>query len=35
LSYGGKRAPALATTITIERRWEIVAFIKSLGVRKK
>ena len=34
MSYGGKRAPALATTITIQRRWEIVAFIKSLGVRE-
>jgi mono/diheme cytochrome c family protein len=34
ISYGGGRAPALATTITVERRWEIVAFIKSLGIRK-
>ncbi len=34
MSYGGKRAPALATTITVKRRWEIVAFIKSLGTRK-
>ena len=35
ISFGGGRAPALATTITIERRWEIVAFIQSLGIRKK
>ena len=35
ISFGGGRSPALATTITIERRWEIVAFIKSLGTRKK
>ena len=34
ISFGGGRAPALATTITIKRRWEIVAFIKSLGTRK-
>ena len=34
MSYGGGRAPALATTITVKRRWEIIAFIKSLGVRK-
>ena len=34
ISFGGGRAPALATTITIKRRWEIVAFIKSLGARK-
>ena len=33
ISYGGERAPALATTITIKRRWEIVAFIQSLGIR--
>ena len=34
MSYGGGRAPALAATITIQRRWEIAAFIKSLGIRK-
>ena len=34
ISFGGNRSPALATTITIERRWEIVAFIQSLGIRK-
>jgi hypothetical protein len=36
ISYGipGKRQPALATTIPVLDRWRIVAYIKSLGVRK-
>jgi mono/diheme cytochrome c family protein len=35
ISYGipGGRQPALASTIAIEERWHIVAFIKSLGAR--
>jgi hypothetical protein len=35
ISYGiaGGRQPALATTIDIATRWEIIAYIKSLGVR--
>ena len=35
ISYGipGGRQPALATTIAIDERWQIVAFIKSLGAR--
>jgi len=33
VSYGvpGGRQPALHTTITIEDRWHVVAFVKSLG----
>jgi len=34
ISFGGQRAPALATTITIDDRWRIVAFLKSLGIRQ-
>ena len=36
ISYGipGGRQPALATTIAPKERWQIVAYIKSLGVRK-
>ena len=36
ISYGipNGRQPALATTISLEDRWEIIAYIKSLGVRK-
>lgn len=37
ISYGigGKgRQPALATTIEIQDRWKIVAFVQSLGIRK-
>jgi mono/diheme cytochrome c family protein len=36
VSYGkpGGRQPPLATTITVEDRWKIIAYIKSLGVRK-
>ena len=36
LSYGiggSGRQPALATTIFIDDRWKIVAFVKSLGTR--
>ena len=36
ISYGipDGRQPALHTTITIEDRWRVVAYVKSLGVRK-
>jgi len=35
ISYGipGGRQPALDTTITVEDRWKVVAFVKSLGPR--
>jgi mono/diheme cytochrome c family protein len=35
ISYGipGGRQPALDTTITIDDRWHVIAFVKSLGVR--
>ncbi|UCE53301.1 MAG: cytochrome c [Desulfobacterales bacterium] len=35
VSYGipGGRQPALQTTITIDDRWRVVAYIKSLGLR--
>lgn len=35
VSYGvpGGRQPPLQTTITIEDRWRVVGFIKSLGIR--
>jgi mono/diheme cytochrome c family protein len=35
ISYGipNGRQPPLATTINIEDRWRIIAFVKSLGVR--
>ncbi|MFC1880645.1 c-type cytochrome, partial [Thermodesulfobacteriota bacterium] len=35
ISYGipGGRQPALETTVTIDDRWHVVAFIKSLGKR--
>ena len=35
VSYGipGGRQPALETTITIEDRWHVISFVKSLGVR--
>jgi len=35
ISYGipGGRQPALATTIDVDDRWQIVAYIQSLGVR--
>jgi hypothetical protein len=36
ISYGipGGRQPALASTISVEERWQIIAFVKSLGVRE-
>ncbi|MBW1696036.1 MAG: c-type cytochrome [Deltaproteobacteria bacterium] len=36
ISYGipGGRQPALAATIAASERWQIVAYIKSLGARK-
>lgn len=36
ISYGfpGGRQPDLATTIAIDRRWQIVAYVQSLGVRE-
>jgi hypothetical protein len=36
ISFGvpGGRQPALATTIAVLERWQIVAYIKSLGVRE-
>jgi mono/diheme cytochrome c family protein len=35
ISYGipGGRQPALATTIAIQDRWQVIAYVKSLGVR--
>jgi len=35
ISYGvpGGRQPALETTISIDDRWHVVAFVKSLGIR--
>lgn len=35
ISYGiaGGRQPALATTIAVDDRWKIIAYVKSLGVR--
>jgi mono/diheme cytochrome c family protein len=35
VSYGipGGRQPPLETTITIDDRWSVVAFVKSMGVR--
>ena len=35
VSYGvpGGRQPALHTTVTIDDRWRVVAYIKSLGLR--
>ena len=36
VSYGipGGRQPPLETTITIDDRWRVVAFVKSLGLRQ-
>jgi mono/diheme cytochrome c family protein len=36
ISYGipGGRQPALASTISVEDRWQIIAFVKSLGQRR-
>jgi mono/diheme cytochrome c family protein len=35
VSYGipNKRQPALQTTVTIDDRWHVIAFMKSLGLR--
>ena len=35
ISYGipGGRQPALDTTVTIDDRWHVIAFVKSLGIR--
>jgi mono/diheme cytochrome c family protein len=35
ISYGipGGRQPALATTIAVHQRWQIIAYVKSLGER--
>lgn len=35
ISYGipGGRQPALASTITPDERWQVIAFVKSLGLR--
>jgi mono/diheme cytochrome c family protein len=36
ISYGipGGRQPPLATTIDITKRWQVVAYVQSLGIRK-
>ncbi len=36
VSYGipGGRQPALQTTITIDDRWRVISYVKSLGLRK-
>jgi hypothetical protein len=36
VSYGipGGRQPPLETTITIDDRWSVVAFVQSLGLRR-
>jgi mono/diheme cytochrome c family protein len=37
ISYGAgneSRQPALATTIRIDDRWRVIAYIKSIGIRK-
>jgi mono/diheme cytochrome c family protein len=36
VSYGipGGRQPPLATTIAIPERWQIIAYVKSLGLRQ-
>jgi mono/diheme cytochrome c family protein len=37
ISYGSgseSRQPALATTIRIDDRWRVIAYIKSIGIRK-
>lgn len=35
ISYGipGGRQPALATTLTVDERWEVIGYIQSLGIR--
>jgi mono/diheme cytochrome c family protein len=36
ISYGipGGRQPALATTIAVQDRWQVIAYVKSLGIRR-
>lgn len=36
ISFGipGGRQPPLATTVSVEDRWRVVAYVKSLGLRK-
>lgn len=36
ISYGlpGGRQPALASTIAVDERWQIVGYVKSLGIRQ-
>lgn len=36
ISYGkpGGRQPALATTVSVQERWQVIAAIKSLGIRQ-
>jgi len=35
ISYGkpGGRQPALATTVSVQERWQVIAHIRSLGIR--
>ncbi len=35
ISYGkpGGRQPALATTVSMNERWQVISYIKSLGLR--
>ncbi len=37
ISYGtpNGRQPALATTIAVQKRWQIITYIKSLGIRSR
>ena len=32
---GSGRQPALATTVAVYERWPLIAYIKSLGVRRR
>jgi hypothetical protein len=36
ISYGqpGGRQPALATTVSVQERWQVISHIKSLGIRQ-
>ncbi len=36
ISYGqpGGRQPALATTVSVQERWQVISLIKSLGIRQ-
>jgi mono/diheme cytochrome c family protein len=35
ISYGipGGRQPALATTLTVDERWQVIGYVQSLGIR--